>query len=69
MRHRKTYMYVNFCKLGLVDQSKPCTLVYLQKNGKLHKFATTNSNIGKNHYFRYAPSYNVYVYQFSANLG
>ena len=31
MRHRKTYMYVNFCKLGLVDQSKPCTLVNLQK--------------------------------------
>ena len=29
-----------FSKLGLVDQSKQCTQIYLQKNCKLHKFAT-----------------------------
>ena len=34
---------------------------------KLHKFATTNSNIRKIDYFRHASSYNVHVYQFSAN--
>ena len=33
-----------FSKLGLADQSKPCTLIYCQKKDKLHKFATTNSN-------------------------
>ena len=32
-----------FIKLGLVDQSKPCTEINSQKNHKLHKFATTNS--------------------------
>ena len=38
-------------------------------NRKLHKIATTNSNIEKNDYFRNASSYNVRVYQFSANSG
>ena len=28
----------------LVDQSKPCIQNFLQKIGKLHKLATTNSN-------------------------
>ena len=27
----ETYMYINFSKLGLVDQSKPCAQIYLQK--------------------------------------
>ena len=36
-----------FSKLGLVDQSKSCTLIYWKKNDKLHKFATTNSNLKK----------------------
>ena len=32
MRHRKTYMYIIFfSKIGFVDQSKPCTQLYLQK--------------------------------------
>ena len=34
------------------------------KNRKLHKFATTNSNLEKKN-FRYASSYIVQVYQFS----
>ena len=45
----QTYLIVKrtcisiFSKLGLVDQSKPCTPIYLQKSRKLHKFTTTNS--------------------------
>ena len=31
-----------FSKIGFVDQSKPCTQIYLQKNCKLHKFVTSN---------------------------
>ena len=31
-----------FSKIGLVDQSKPCTQIYLQKNCKIHKFVTCN---------------------------
>ena len=32
IHHRKTYMYINFfIKIGLVDQLKPCTQIYLQK--------------------------------------
>ena len=30
-----------FSKIGLVDQSKTCIQIYLRKNCKLHKFATT----------------------------
>ena len=30
-----------FSKIGLVDQSKTCIQIYLQKNRKLYKFATT----------------------------
>ena len=41
-------MYTNFQqKTGCVGQSKPCTQIYLQKKCKLHKFATTNSNLKK----------------------
>ena len=45
-----------FSKLGLVDQSKSCTLIFCQKNDKLHKFATTNSNFEKINSFRHASS-------------
>ena len=31
MHHHETYMYINFQQIGLVDQSKPCTQIYLQK--------------------------------------
>ena len=31
MHHYKTYMYINFQQTGFVDQSKPCTQIYLQK--------------------------------------
>ena len=36
--------------MGFVDQSKPCPQIYLPKNCKLHKFATTNSTFKKNNY-------------------
>ena len=29
MHHHETYMYLIFSKIGLVDQSKPCTQIYL----------------------------------------
>ena len=38
-------MYLNFYQNQVsIDQSKPCTQSYLQKNRKLHKYATCNSN-------------------------
>ena len=30
MHHRIMYMYISFNKIELVDQSKPCTQIYLQ---------------------------------------
>ena len=47
IRHRITYMCINFQQnqVSIIDQSKPCTQVYLQKNCNLHKFATTNNNL------------------------
>ena len=42
-----------------LDQSNPCTQIYLQKNSKLHKLAVTNSSFEKIDYFRHASSYNV----------
>ena len=38
-------MYINFHQNRVsIDQSKPCIQSYLQKNRKLHKYATYNSN-------------------------
>ena len=38
-------MYINFHQNRVsIDQSKLCTQNYLQKNRKLHKYATYNSN-------------------------
>ena len=38
-------MYINFDQNRVsIDQSKPCTQSYLQKNCKLHKYATYNLN-------------------------
>ena len=44
MHHRITYMYINFQQHRI---SNPWTQIYLQKNRKLHKFATTNSKFAK----------------------
>ena len=41
----------------------------LANNCKLHKFATTNSNLKKINYFRHVSKYNEHVYQFSAKSG
>ena len=62
-------MYIIFfSKIGLVDQSKSCTQMYLQEF-KLRKFATTNILEKKEDYFRHASSCNVHVYEFSAKSG
>ena len=45
-----------FSKIGLVDQSKACTQMYLEKTCKLYKFATTNSNFLKIDSFKHASS-------------
>ena len=37
-------MHINFQQIELIDRLKPRTQIYLQKNCKLHKSATTNSN-------------------------
>ena len=50
MHHHKTFMLSIFSKIRFVDQSKPCTQIYLPKNCKLHKFATTNSVFKKIHF-------------------
>ena len=58
-----------FSKIWSVDQSKPCTQIYLQKYRKLHKFATTNNKYEKINIVRHASLYNVHVYQFLAKSG
>ena len=48
MRHHKTYMYINV-QQNQVNRSIITVLtILLAKNCKLHKFATTSSNIEKN---------------------
>ena len=45
MHHRITFVYINFQQNRVsIDQSKPFTQIYFQKNRKLHKYATYNSN-------------------------
>ena len=39
-------MYIKFSRIGSGDQSKPQTNLFA-KNGKLHEFATCNSNFEK----------------------
>ena len=69
MRHRIPYMYINFQQNHVSKSLKMVHTNIFANNRKLHKIATTNSYIEKNDYFRNASSYNVRVYQFSANLG
>ena len=41
-------MYIDFQQNRVcIDQSKPCTQIYLHNIANLHKFATTNSNFEK----------------------
>ena len=69
MHHCTTYMYIKFQQNQASRSIKTVHTNLFANNGKLHKFKTTNSNIEKNDYFRNVSSYNVRVYQFSANLG
>ena len=64
------YQWVSiFSKIGLLDQPKPCTQIYLKKHRKLHKFATSNNTFKKMDYYRHALSYRVHGYQFPAKSG
>ena len=44
MHHHKTYMYINFQQNRVSRSVKTVHTNLFAKNGKLHKFATTNSN-------------------------
>ena len=52
MHHHITTCISIFSKIGLIDQSEPCTQMYLQKNRELHEFATTNIFFLKNRHFQ-----------------
>ena len=48
MRHRKTYMFIIFGKFSRASRSVITVhAILFAKNRKLHKFATTNSNLKK----------------------
>ena len=68
MHHRITSMYIKFQQNRVSRSVKIVRTNILQKNSKLHKFATTNSNFDKINSFRHASLYNVHVYQISAKL-
>ena len=44
MHHHKAYMYINFPQNRVNRSVKTVRTNIFAKNGKLHKFATTNSN-------------------------
>ena len=69
LRNRISYMYINFQQNQVSRSLKTVHTNIFANNRKLNKIATTNSNIEKNDYLRNASSYNVRVYQFSANSG
>ena len=47
MHHHKTYMYINFQQNQISRPVKTVHTNIFAKNCKLHKFATTNSNLKK----------------------
>ena len=47
MRNRKSYMYINYQQTRVSRSVKPVHTNLFAKIGKLHKFATTNSNFEK----------------------
>ena len=70
--HGITHMYINFqhnrVSRSVKSQNRIHTNLFA-KSRKLHKFASTNSNVENINYFRYTSSYNVDVYQLSAKSG
>ena len=59
-------MYINFQQL---DQSKPCTQIYLQIIATCINLQLPIVVLKKKRLFRHAASYNVHVYQFLAKSG
>ena len=47
MHHRITYMHVNFYQISVCRPVKTMHANLFAKNGMLHKFARTNSNLKK----------------------
>ena len=56
MHQRITYMYINFQQNWVSRLVKTVHTNIFAKNGKLHKFATTNCNFEEINSFRHAPS-------------
>ena len=56
MNHRKTYMLINFQQNWVSRSVKTVHTNLFAQYRKLHRFATTNSNLEKNNYFRHASS-------------
>ena len=54
-------MYINFQQIWVSRSVKTVHTNILANNRKLHKFATTNSTIEKDDYFRHASSYNIHA--------
>ena len=59
-------MYINLHQTLVSRSVQTVHTNIFPKNRKLHKFATTNSNLKKIDYIKHALSYNVHVDQFSA---
>ena len=68
MRHRKTYIHINFEQKRVSRSVKTVRTNIFAKNCKLHTFATTNSIFVfyKNQLFQTCVIVNVHVCQFSA---
>ena len=64
--HGITYMLINFQQSRVSRSVKTVHTNLFKNNRKLHKCATTNSNLEIIDYLRHASSYNVHEYQFSA---
>ena len=62
-------MYINFQKNRVNRSVITVHTILFAKNGKLHKFATNNSNFETINSLRHASSKSVHVYIFSAKSG
>ena len=49
-------MYINSQQNRVSRSVRTCTQIYLQKNYKVHKFATTNSSFEEIDYLRHSSS-------------
>ena len=64
MYHRKTYMQSVFSKIGLVDQSKPCTQVIFAKKLQIEQICNLQLEFRKITLFGHALPLNGHLSQF-----